>query len=530
MGFVAICTAIYDYKPQSTGELEIEEGELLYILEKSTDDDWWKAKKKAAGDDEDEPEGLIPNNYVQDAKPTHNAKALYDYSRQTDEEVSFTEDAALDVYDISDPDWTLVGLNGDFGFAPANYIEISGAVSAATPKSPSVASTRHSIPPAPVAQSPTSPASPIRSPSGPAADLARVLAGGPASPIASRAISSPPPSIPHQQPTPDASDGEEVPPPQLPRRPNSGAMSPPAIHTSSYADEAPGVLPSPPYNRAVPRPDNDDGPMRSPGGFHLYNINEMVSAMGRRRKMPTTLGINIATGIIMLSPEKSRDGPSQEWTADKMTHYSIEGKHVFIELVRPSKSLDLHAGAKDTAEEIVSALGEIAGAHRAEGIREVIAAASTPGSHKKGQVLYDFMAQGDDEVTVGVGDEVIILDDTKSEEWWNVRRLKNGAEGVVPSSYVEITGFIALEPPSRSGVNAGKSAVEQNRLEEERLAREAARADRARQEAELARAARAEASAIPQRGSSLADETSHRRERKERDDRKKADRDPIRQR
>lgn len=517
MGFVAICTAIYDYKPQSTGELEIDEGELLYILEKSTDDDWWRAKKKAAGDDEDEPEGLIPNNYVQDAKPTHSAKALYDYSRQTDEEVSFSEDAPLDVYDTSDPDWTLVGLNGDFGFAPANYIEISGAA----PKSPSVSSNRQSIPPATTTQSPTSPTSPIRTPSGPAADLARVLAGGPASPTASRAISSLPPAIPHQQPTPDASDGEEEPPPQLPRRPNSETISP-AIHTSSYADEAPGVLPSPPYNRALPRPDNDDAPIQSPGGYHLYNINEMVSAMGRRRKMPTTLGINVATGVIMLSPEKSRDGPTQEWTADKMTHYSIEGKHVFIELVRPSKSLDLHAGAKDTAEEIVSALGEIAGLHRAEGIREVIAAASTPGSHKKGQVLYDFMAQGDDEVTVGVGDEVVILDDTKSEEWWNVRRLKNGAEGVVPSSYVEITGVIAIEPPSRAGINAGRSAVEQNRLEEERLAREAARADRARQEAESARAARAETGAIPQRGSSLADETSHRRDRKERDDRKKS--------
>lgn len=131
------------------------------------------------------------------------------------------------------------------------------------------------------------------------------------------------------------------------------------------------------------------------------------------------------------------------------------------------------------------------------------------------------MAQGDDEVTVGVGDEVVVLDDTKSEEWWNVRRLKNGAEGVVPSSYVEITGFTTIEPPSRAGVNAGKSAVEQNRLEEERLAREAARADRARQDADSARTARAEASAIPQRGSSLADETSHRKDRRERDDRKK---------
>ena len=64
----------------------------------------------------------------------------------------------------------------------------------------------------------------------------------------------------------------------------------------------------------------------------MYNINEMVSVMGKRKKMPTTLGVNSATGIIMIAPEKARDGPEQTWTAEKMTHYSIEGKHIFLEV------------------------------------------------------------------------------------------------------------------------------------------------------------------------------------------------------
>ncbi|ETN44313.1 uncharacterized protein HMPREF1541_10493 [Cyphellophora europaea CBS 101466] len=512
MGFVAICTALYDYQPQGAGELEIRENDLLYILEKSSDDDWWKARKKADQEDEDEPEGLIPNNYVEEAKPTHSARALYDYSRQTDEEVSFTEDSALDVYDVSDDDWTLVGVNGEFGFAPANYIELSGA---AAPTSPTAASARQSIaslPPASAeAAAPASPTSPV---SGPAANLAAVL-GGRAPPAAARSIPSPP--APQQELTPEPSDSEEARPP-LPGRPQSQSIpSPVQIPQPPYAnDDAPGVLPSPPYNRAASRSATEDH--YSPGGYHLYNINEMVSAMGRRKKMPTTLGLNIATGIVMLSPEKSRDGPSQEWTADKLTHYSIEGKHVFMELVRPSKSLDLHAGTKDTAEEIVAALGEIAGAVKGEGIKEVMAAATGGSVHKKGQVLYDFMAQGDDEVTVAIGDDVIILDDTKSEDWWNVRRLKNGKEGVMPSSYIEVTGTIAIDTPSRTGVNAGKSLVEQNRLEEERLAREAARADRARREAEEARA-KAE---IPTRGSSLGEDDSKRSRRDKRSSRNDA--------
>jgi len=220
---------------------------------------------------------------------------------------------------------------------------------------------------------------------------------------------------------------------------------------------------------------DDDRTPQSPRGFHLYNIHEMIEHMGKNKKMPVVLGLNVAKGLIMISPEKSKDGPQKEWTAEKLTHYSIEGKHVFMELVRPSKSIDFHAGAKDTAHEIVSALGELAGAARAEGLREVLAVVS-PGVQKMGKMLYDFMAQGEDEVTVALDDEVIVLDDKASDEWWNVRRLRNGKEGVVPSSYVEITGAAPQSSGSGGGgANAGRSLVEQNRLEEQRLAKEASR-------------------------------------------------------
>ena len=226
--------------------------------------------------------------------------------------------------------------------------------------------------------------------------------------------------------------------------------------------------------------------------------------MGKKKKMPTTLGINVATGTIMIAPEQSRDGAQQEWTAEKLTHCSIEGKHVFIELIRPSKSIDFHAGTKDTAHEIVSMLGEMAGAVRAEGLREVIAAGSgSRGGQKKGHILYDFKAQGDDEVTVAIGDEVIILDDVKSEEWWMVRRLKNGKKGVVPSSYVEITGTAPTPTPSTSGINAGRSTVEQNRLEEERLAKEASKVSRKKSGGDTRGSEVGPGLKLPKRGSSL---------------------------
>jgi hypothetical protein len=69
MVFLGIYRAIYDYAPQGDNELALNEGDVLMVLEKSADDDWWKAKKKGLEDEEgeaDEPEGLIPNNYVEE--------------------------------------------------------------------------------------------------------------------------------------------------------------------------------------------------------------------------------------------------------------------------------------------------------------------------------------------------------------------------------------------------------------------------------------------------------------------------------
>ena len=459
------------------------------------------------------------------AQPIHHAKALYDYTRQTDEEVSFPEETALTVFDTSDPDWVLVGCNGEYGFAPANYIELADGAAPPPPPRPSASYDDSEEEANGVAEAPSPVSAAPPAASGPAAAIAGIMGGRPpSSPPDSRSVSSPPPSMslpprPTRQTfTPEVSDEDEGPPPSLPRRPESQALSPPitqyaTARESSRDAESPGVKASSPYNRAVQfdrGDEEDEPPVSTPGGYRLYHINEMVSAMGKRKKMPNTLGIDIAKGTILIAPAKSRDGPQQEWTADKLTHYSIEGKHVFMELKRPSKSVDFHAGSKDTANEIVSVLGEMAGAFKAEGLREVIAAGTGTGGQKKGHMVYEFMAQGDDEVTVAEGDEVIILDDTKSEEWWMIRRMKNGKEGVVPSSYVEVTGMMPGSS-SHTGINAGLSTVEQNRLEEERLAKEAMRASKAKEEEESERSEVGPGIRPPQRGSSLsqADQSSN---------------------
>ncbi|KAK3704342.1 cytoskeletal protein binding protein [Vermiconidia calcicola] len=503
MVFLGIYRALYDYHPQSDEELEIHDGDLLFVLDKSSDDDWWKCRKKALDEDDDEPEGLVPNNYVEEAKPTHSAKALYDYTKQTDEELSFAEGTRLEVFDETDPDWTLVGSGGEYGFAPAIYIEpvsAGGGGGASAPVSAPAMPPRREVVedggPIPGEDDYPGPSSQQAPASNPAAALAGIIAqktGGAAEEGTStrRTLAAPPPAVSRPQYTPEESSEEEAPPPK-PQRPPSQALPSPSPIRSPMRTESPSI-PQPQIATRTPTFDDYEEPApRSPGsGYHLYNLHEMITHMGKSKKLPMTLGINIAKGIVMISPEKARDGPSKEWTAEKLTHYSIEGKHVFIELVRPSRSVDFHAGAKDTAQEIVAALGELAGASRAEGLKEVLAASagSGAGGLKKGNMVYEFLAQSEDEVSVSAGDEVIVLDDTKSEEWWMVRRLENGREGVVPASYVEITGIV---PRSHdSGLQAARSTVEANRAEEERLVKEAARSSKQ--------------GGIPERGSSLAE-------------------------
>ncbi|KAF5016817.1 hypothetical protein F66182_11377, partial [Fusarium sp. NRRL 66182] len=241
MGFAGVYTAVYDYHPQAEGELEIHENDLLYVLDKD-DDDWWKAKKKAADPEDEEPVGLVPNNYVQEAQPTHKAKALYDYTRQTDEEVSFSEDAELSVYDTTDPDWTLVGSGTDFGFAPANYIQLLSEIAPsqtavareeADPEPESYTSPEPEPSPLPsLPQRPThtepeeypsaesSPAIPDSSPATAIASILHRQHGSMSSHDTSRAI----PPAPQAFASPE--EEEEEPAPSLPTRPISQPTPP----------------------------------------------------------------------------------------------------------------------------------------------------------------------------------------------------------------------------------------------------------------------------------------------------------------
>lgn len=53
-----------------------------------------------------------------------------------------------------------------------------------------------------------------------------------------------------------------------------------------------------------------------------------------------------------------------------------------------------------------------------------------------GTVLYDFAAEGEDELAVAEG-EIVTVVDQGNEDWWKVRNAQ-GVEGVVPALYVKV--------------------------------------------------------------------------------------------
>ncbi|SCU84566.1 LAFA_0D10682g1_1 [Lachancea sp. 'fantastica'] len=384
--FLGIYKAVFQYEPQSEEELAIDEDDLLYLLQKSDVDDWWTVKKRVIGSDAEEPVGLVPNNYIEEATVKTTAKALYDYPevQNPEEEIEFNENDVFDVYDDRDPDWVLCKSQrtGEYGFIPGNYVEFGTSATAATaapaaPAAPQVSEVNaSSFPPPPQHIGRT-------------AEPRQVAAE---------------PIPPSTRPTEYPSDEEEVPPPR-PTRPTEIAQ--PDIEDRSGGTESESSF------------------------FHTWDVSEVDGRKKHKAKLA------IGRNSIFFTPSK---GTPQQWPINDLKSYDNEKKHIFLEFSNPYVNLELHTGSSTVADEIMTILGELKGVYHASGLREVEAATKAPAkkSHRKqGKVVYDFIGESNDELTVKEGQVVYILDDKKSPDWWMCESTENGRKGVIPAQFVE---------------------------------------------------------------------------------------------
>lgn len=449
MSFLGVYKAVYAYEPQSEGELLLAEDDILYLLEKSDVDDWWTVKKRVVGADVEEPVGLVPSNYIEPADIISTATALFDYDRQTDEELSFKEGEIFQVYDDKDPDWVLVSKGDEYGFAPANYIELRA--SNGTDAAPVFNS-------APLNFAPP-PAHPSLSKSSVTATPEPVL--------------QPPPQNYDSQPLPKRSgsqssqsynaqgivSGDE--PPTLPSKPRPQSTD--YNRADSYVSyEEPPAKPSRPAQQTSQLEDEDNE-------LYTWAVHEVD---GRKKKKAM---LAIGNGNVYFSPDAVNGGSPQQWKAKDLLSFSSEKKHLFLEFKDPLYSLEIHSGTKEVAAEILTVLGEMKGAVSQKGLKEIKEASSSKGKKRSGKILYSFEAEGSDELTVREGDMVTIVNDTKSKDWWLVKNTATGKSGVVPSQFVQlekektgISGLFKSLTNSKSKENLKKAAQQQQQQQSKR--------------------------------------------------------------
>ncbi|KAI0309926.1 hypothetical protein OF83DRAFT_1288379 [Amylostereum chailletii] len=448
--YLGVLKASYDYAPQSDDEIQISEDQILLLIEK-TDDDWWKVKIKGDSPDEEGAVGLVPSAYVEPAEHTSVVKAQYDYDASAPGELSIKEDQTLLAFGKEEEGWLLVQVEGDgkAGYVPANYVEESGATSASAP-------------------------------SPPAATVAQIV-------------------------IPDS--------PPRPARPISTYTDPADLVASSKAKTSAG------------------------DPIQTWAIAE-VDKKGKKKK--GTLGIG--NGNIFFASESDKT-PVQKWqTGDIQSFRQDKPKHVLIDIGGAAPiNLHFNAGSKDTAEEILikleasrsiargstdlepeassSALSPSSPDRSASPGKKGVHFAATeaiiptadeeedvaPPAHANGDAqdgdaavaLYDFDAQGEDELTVKEGEPLWIVEQD-SEEWWKCRNV-HGHEGVVPASYIEPTGPLrpkpapaAVEDDDDNDDSAAHEAEE--RAAAAKVAQDAAAAEKRRKE-KLEREQRAKAAA-----------------------------------
>ncbi|KNZ79832.1 Actin cytoskeleton-regulatory complex protein sla1 [Termitomyces sp. J132] len=438
--YLAVLKASYDYKPQSEDEIAIREDQILFLKEQ-VDDDWWKVKMKGDSQDDNPSVGLVPAAYVEQADHISKVKVLYDYEAAADGELSVEEDEILLVFETED-DWILAQSEkqgGKAGFVPGNYVEPYTEEIAAS-------SQRIVIPPSP-----------------------------------SRPV-------------------------------------------STYVDPADRV--------AATKVTAD--------GIKTWSVSE-IDKKGKKKK--GTLGIG--NGAVFFASESDKT-PVQKWqTADVQSVSSEKAKHVNIEIGGTTPiTLHYHAVSKDNAEEIIAKLNSSkalslpqpsvhetyddtpqedvpvrkkASVHFSNNSPVIIPSrddTSEPEEGEKlhangmngnghpihhvvtddkeaGTALYDFVADGDDELSVSEGQHLIILE-RDGDEWWKCRN-SSGKEGVVPASYIEVLTPLSVHavrvsppppspPPEDDDDGEAAAEAEQQRAEAQRAAEEQGEQERLRAE------------------------------------------------
>ncbi|TFK75940.1 hypothetical protein BDN72DRAFT_831371 [Pluteus cervinus] len=284
-----------------------------------------------------------------------------------------------------------------------------------------------------------------------------------------------------------------------------------------------------------------------------------VSELDKKgKKKKGTLGIG--NGAVFFASESDKT-PVQKWSTNDVANIAIEkGKHVILDIGGDNATnLHFHAGSKDNAEAIVAKLAsskalsaEPSSRSPSQDIpqsppKEIKQKQSVHFSQEEPEfipprededepegdvaheeedialALYDFTADGEDELSITEGERLVILE-RDGDEWWKCRN-SDGAEGVVPASYLDVSGQRDAsrespepepqpepEPVKDDSAEKAAALARERAAAAERKAAERERAEAERQEKERQEAARKKADAQREAAAAAAAERKKRKE------------------
>jgi len=113
--------ALYDYEANEPGEIDMEEGEIITLMEKDDESGWWVGKNQKGQ------VGSFPSNFVDPIEILEINKeyrAIFNYEAEDEGELNITEGDILFVFTETDGWYFGKNQNDEEGNFPSNYVEL----------------------------------------------------------------------------------------------------------------------------------------------------------------------------------------------------------------------------------------------------------------------------------------------------------------------------------------------------------------------------------------------------------------------
>lgn len=394
-------------------EMSIKEKEILFILERGNDG-WYKVKRLEINPKSNCNLGIVPENYLKELETIEIAKALYDYEKQTSEEVSLIEEQEIEILLKDDPDWYLIKTkDSQYGFAPSNYLAIEEVKKENSLKKDSGLSPA-SDDSAAFEQTASSSPLPLKEDSLHSQPVAQITEE-------TATVTTPVNISAPQLPTRKLSKRSKSPspepkkPPEKPPRPvddDLGLYNLPPITKSDHLSEETKTKSEIPEEKLKNNKNNSSV---------YYDVLEVLS---KSKRVPVTIEIS-PKEIIFRKPSH----PPSKWPFSSLLSYSCEKKHVFAEFTDPDYSFEFVPAHIEESQAIIDQLALAAGLNKMKRLKKEVQtteignlSTTMTNTHQKfGLVKYKFKAESTDELSVFANSEVEILDSTTSAEWWRCK-------------------------------------------------------------------------------------------------------------